>query len=121
MNKEAQFQDSWLYEDKFQEWLLGGKENIQPKFRLCQKIIELLNMGIQALMSHAAGKKHLQIEKELRTVERQENKKPESIAEKGPKKCTQISLELTFASSEVAKAEFRWASNDQNASISTLF
>ena len=93
-------------------------------------------MGIQALRSHAASKKHLEIThkascfvRKSRTAEKEENNKAESVAEKGLKKCTQTSLELTLASSEVAKGEIRWAldsvlkgnSNNQNANISTLF
>ena len=72
-------------------------------------------MSIQALGSRAAGNKHLEIThkiscffKKSRTVEKEGNNKAASFAEKGPKKCTQTSVELTFASSEVANAEIRW-------------
>ena len=93
-------------------------------------------MSTKALRSHAAGKKYLEIThkvscffKKSRTVEKEENNKPESVAGKGPEKCTQTSLELTLASSEVARAEIRKSldsvlkgnSNNQNANISTLF
>ena len=37
-----------------------------------------------------------------------ENRKAESVSEKGPKKCTQTSLELTLAFSEVAKSEIKY-------------
>ena len=65
--------------------------------------------------------------KKSRTFKKEENSKAESVAEKGTKKCTQTSLELTLAFSEVVKAEIRWAlnsalkrnSNGQNANIST--
>ena len=107
MRKETHFQDSWLYKEEFQEWLVKGKENTQAKCRRYQKIIELSNMGIQAMRSHVGGKKHLKINhkvpcffKKSRAVEKEENNKAESVAEKGPKKCTQMP-----ASSEVAKAE----------------
>ena len=56
-------------------------------------------------------------------------KRKRSVADKGPKKCTQTSLELTLASSEIAKTEIRWVLdsvlegnlNNQNANISTIF
>ena len=71
--------------------------------------------------------------KKSKTVEKEEDKKAESVSVKDRKKCTQTSLELTLAYSEVAKAEIRWTfdsdidsvlkgnSNNQNANISTLF
>ena len=66
-------------------------------------------MRIQVFRSHAAGKKHLEIahkvlclSKKSRAVKKEEKNKPESVAEKGPKKCTQMSFESTLASSEVA-------------------
>ena len=34
---------------EFVSWLIKGKENIQVKCQLCHKVIELSNMGIQAL------------------------------------------------------------------------
>ena len=86
---------------------MKGKENTQGKCRRCQKTIEFSNMSIQALRSRAAGNKHLEIThkiscffKKSRTVEKEGNNKAASFAEKGPKKCTQTSVELTFASSE---------------------
>ena len=42
-------------------WLVKGKENIQAKCKLCHKVIELSNMGIQALKSHQNGKKHISV------------------------------------------------------------
>ena len=59
MTKETYLEDSCLYKEKFQEWLVKGKKNSQA--RRCQKTIELLNISIQALRSHAAGKKYLEI------------------------------------------------------------
>ena len=57
------------------------KENTQAKCRQCQ------NMGIQALRSHVAGKKHLDITHKIycffiksRRVENEENKKHELVA-----------------------------------------
>ena len=55
-------------------------------------------MGIQALRSHATGKKHLEIThkvlcffKKSRTVEKEKNSKAESVTEKCRTKCTQAS------------------------------
>ena len=55
-------------------------------------------MGIQALRSHATGKKHLEIThkvlcffKKSRTVEKEKNSKAESVTEKCRTKCTQTS------------------------------
>ena len=57
MSNETYFQDSWFYEEEFQEWLVKGKENAQVKCRKCQKTNELSNMAIQALRrSHAAAR-----------------------------------------------------------------
>ena len=117
MSNETYFQDSWFYEEEFQEWLVKGKENAQVKCRKCQKTNELSNMAIQALRSESCCcKKHLEIIHKIlcffdnsRTVEKEENSKAESVAEKGPKKCTKTSLELTLAFSEVAKSEIKCA------------
>ena len=110
---------------------MKGKENTQAKCRLTQKTIELSNMGIQASRSHAASKKHLEITHEILCFfqKSQEHLKRKRIAKLNQllKKCTQTSLELTLAFSEVVKAEIRWAldsalrrnSNGQNANIST--
>ena len=62
MNNETYFQDSWFYEEEFQEWLVKGKENAQVKCRNCQRTIELLNMAIQVLRNESCCcKKHLEI------------------------------------------------------------
>ena len=48
--KKAYFNEEWLIKDSYPEfasWLVKGKENTQAKSKLCHKVIELSNVGIQ--------------------------------------------------------------------------
>ena len=48
--KKAYFNEEWLIKDSYPEfasWLVKGKENTQAKCKLCHKVIELSNVGIQ--------------------------------------------------------------------------
>ena len=52
MIKKTYFNEEWLIEDSYPEiasWLVKGKENTQTKCKLYHKVIELSNIGIQAL------------------------------------------------------------------------
>ena len=56
------FNQNWLLDDRFSHWL---KSSISSRFRaycsFCNKEFDISNMGISAVTSHAAGKKHSDI------------------------------------------------------------
>ena len=60
-NKHCTFQDVWLDENVFPEfyWIRKCQINTNALCIYCPKTIDLSNMGISALRSHATGKKHL--------------------------------------------------------------
>ena len=52
MNKDqTYFQDTWLSDDKYKDWLVSTGKNTQARCKRCKKTFELSNMGIQALES----------------------------------------------------------------------
>ena len=132
------FQDSWLEIDEFKEWISRPSLNTQAKCKRCQKTIELSNMGVQALRSHAAGKKHKEITQRVSTFFKTKSNKvtelsndQKSSTDKEKRSETtksQTSIELTLTSADVTKAEIRWAidgvlkgnSNNQNSNINVL-
>ena len=130
------FQDSWLEGEEFKDWLVKASDTSQARCKPCHKTFALSNMGVQALKSHAAGKKHKDISQKVScffkkpthsstNIVTQENQETSQVTKK---KDTQQTLELTIASSDVIKAEIRWAidsvlkgnSNNQNKNTNNL-
>ena len=52
------FSKDWLEDPDFKNWLVSCTHNTQARCKLCQKAFNISNMGRQALVSHASGKKH---------------------------------------------------------------
>ena len=53
------FNPAWLQETEFKSWIEKDENNLlRARCRVCCTHIELSNMGLQALRSHAKGKKH---------------------------------------------------------------
>jgi len=136
--EKTYFQDSWLENDDFKDWLVKANEKTKAKCKRCRKTFQLSNMGVQALISHATGKKHKDLSQKVATFFKvnQSSEKTDSSGSVQTKvsssdassEKSQRSIELTLTSADVAKAEIRWTldsvlkgnSNNQNANISTL-
>lgn len=56
------FNDSWLSDQRFSEWLKKATA-YRAYCKLCAKDFDISNMGVSALVSHAGGKKHQEIQK----------------------------------------------------------
>jgi hypothetical protein len=51
------FNDQWLSDERFADWIKKAS-NTSAKCCKCCKLVDLSSMGVSALISHAAGKKH---------------------------------------------------------------
>ncbi|XP_047123731.1 uncharacterized protein LOC124806683 [Hydra vulgaris] len=57
--EKTYFQEDWLQQDIYKDWLVpNAHAKTKAYCKKCKKSFELSNMGIQAVKSHAAGKKH---------------------------------------------------------------
>ena len=63
-----------MEEDAFKTWLSKAADKKQARCRLCKKDFELSNMGKKALLSHAAGKKHIERDIKIKTFFKPTNK-----------------------------------------------
>ena len=74
MSKGTKFNSEWLKDPEFSSWV-GVDPILNTKVRciLCGVRFELGNMGRQALISHAKGKKH-QLKVNITSKVKQENK-----------------------------------------------
>ena len=60
--KKCHFQNEWLTNEEYSNWVqVVPKNRSRVKCSLCKTEIDISNMGVSALDSHAAGKKHKQI------------------------------------------------------------
>ena len=60
--KKCHFQNEWLTNEEYSNWVqVVPKSRSRVKCSLCKTEIDISNMGVSALDSHAAGKKHKQI------------------------------------------------------------
>ena len=118
MWEKYHFNEEWLIKDSYPEfasWLVKGKENTQAKGKLCHKVVELSNMGIQALKSYQKGKKHISNVSNMSCFFKPSGKDPPVSVEEATSKVNDISstkqqtLELNVLSSEKISAEIMWA------------
>ena len=59
MQKKAYFNKLWLYDPKYQDWILeDNTTNRKAKCKICLCAIELSNMGTIALDSHIKSNRH---------------------------------------------------------------
>ena len=58
IKSKATFQDEWLTNKLYKDWITQGKNKNYAKCVLCLKDIDLSIMGNAALDSHAKGTKH---------------------------------------------------------------
>ncbi|XP_065641075.1 uncharacterized protein LOC124818972 [Hydra vulgaris] len=144
IEKKAYFKEEWLNKGiypHFDSWLMKGKNNTQARCKLCNKIIELSNMGIQAIKSHEKGKNHVSVASNFSCFFKSSGSKntnsPNSVEESNLKttdsfstgQMKQQSLELIVSSSNKICAEIMWAlhcclnriSNNSNKNVTNLF
>ena len=69
IHSKATFQESWLDSTKYKSWLaqVPSDKNIARCF-LCKKNTNVSIMGVIALESHAAGKKHTNLVEEDKSI-----------------------------------------------------
>ena len=135
--EKTYFQDNWFEIEEFKDWIVNTSVRTQARCKRCQKTFELSNMGVQALRSHASGKKHKEITQKVSTFFKTKSVKESSHEQKSredegktsqERTKSQTSIELTLTSADVTKAEIRWGidgilkgnSNNQNSNISPL-
>ena len=73
-NKKTIFNPLWLEDDEFKSWLCRSKESDKARCKLCKKDFEISNVGRQALISHASGKKHKEIDIKIKLFSIQKRK-----------------------------------------------
>lgn len=58
-HSESKFQDAWLADDKFKDWIQRDSSDVKAYCKWCCKSISIYSMGRQALVSHGNGAKHV--------------------------------------------------------------
>ena len=137
--KKTIFNPLWLEEDEFRSWLCSARQNDKAKCKLCKKEFELSNMGRQALISHASGMKHKDIDKKIKAffqptkkiVENKENSSSSidiecegkyddssSKAKASSSSKVQATIELVINNAEHTKAEILWLLKSTSAGYS---
>jgi len=53
------FNDDWLTDPRFSTWIAKDKTKVKAKCNVCNCSFTLSNMGIGAVISHSAGKRHV--------------------------------------------------------------
>ena len=57
--RKCSFNDDWMRDDRFKQWLQKGPDIHSAKCSLCYTTFDIANMGKSAIESHSTGKKHL--------------------------------------------------------------
>ena len=60
-SENSYFQERWSSDERFKDWLVPAQTKREAGCKRCKKSFALLNMGIQALKSHAESKKYKQL------------------------------------------------------------
>ena len=132
--KKTIFNPLWLEDDEFKSWLCSSKESDKARCKLCKKDFELSNMGRQALISHASGKKHKEIDIKIKAffnpkkkdlVQNKENECKETSIESSSSEVktsssskVQATIELAINNVEHTKAEILWTLKATSAGYS---
>ena len=95
MSKDhSTFLDDWLKDPEFSGWVPKvPNDSLSAKCKFCKKTFTLSNMGRQALVSHAIGKKHLKNVHSISTFFKSSNSSKSSSqppAKNVPKQGTRI-------------------------------
>ena len=103
------FNNNWLSDTRFSSWLAKSSPKWRATCTICCKDFDISNMGVSALSSHAAGKKHrdMVVNKESCASSFFEPKRSESHnrAAAGEKTPTITSM---LVSSSISRAEILW-------------
>lgn len=67
MPGKCRFQQVWLEEDLWRLWLRQGRDDRSAFCSLCKKNIDVSHSGVNEVKSHAKGKKHQQLESNLKS------------------------------------------------------
>ena len=134
---QTYFSKAWLDEEDFKKWLSPVADNTQARCKQCNKTFNLSNMGRQALVSHAAGKKHITLTHRSQTffqrktavpsTEESEVSEPSTDADRPS--CSKQVVEIAFNNTDKIKAEIYWVlkcitggySNNSCNNIAILF
>ena len=129
--KQTYFQEDWLTDKEFSEWVARAENDKEARCTLCKSNIKLSNMGVTALRSHVkSSKKHAERVKEKhqiqncftkhKKVDTQTNSKHENHGSKevlevdesvpGSSSSTkQSTIPASFQDAGKINAEIRWA------------
>ena len=55
------FNDSWLVDERFKEWIDKRDSKWKARCKFCNKDFDISNMGVAVLTSHVSSKKHSEI------------------------------------------------------------
>ena len=55
------FNESWLVDERFKNWIEKGENKWKARCKFCSKEFDISNMGVAALTSHGLCEKHLEI------------------------------------------------------------
>ena len=58
-NNPTYFQEKWLTQDDYWQWLVEAPVNTSAKCKLCKKTFKLSTMAEDALKSHAGSMRHI--------------------------------------------------------------
>ena len=119
-SENSYFQECWLSDERFKDWLLPAWKKIEAPCERCKKSFALSNMDVQALRSHAGGKKHKQlcaavaVFLKTKPVTKSTASSPDlspasSTSSSSGHHVTQKTLELTVTKSQMLSAEIQWA------------
>ena len=142
-SEQTYFSKSWLEDESFKSWLSAAAEDTKARCRQCNKTCNLSNMGRQALVSHATGKKHITLTNRAQSFFQkrttassktgdseivQEVESGEVLVSDIPT-CSKNVVEVTFNNTDQIKSEIYWVlkcitagySNNSCTNINVLF
>jgi len=133
-SKRTFFNTKWLEDDEFKPWLAQSKKQNEARCKVCKKDFDLSNMGRQAVVSHAAGKKHKECNIKISSFFKPPTSSKEvinidSVEEINQTSKSQTILEVVMSNSDKFKAEILWIvksimsgySNNSSQDINLLF
>ena len=134
VNSKASFQEKWLDNIKYKTWLAQApSEKNTARCILCKKHINISIMGVSALESHAAGKRHTDLRNERKkykglffipTQSSNANKTTSQKSVDSNSSCTistSNSIDGFMASSNSIDADILWRMNVVKSHHSLIF
>ena len=109
MSKDSSyFQDCWLVDDRFKDWISETQSRTEARCKFRRKTIMLSNIGVQALKSHADGKKHKEHCMKVSVFLRRKTKPTTESESVLPSTSKQQTMELSVSKAQFTLAEIRW-------------